>query len=164
MQLSSWVPGLTLWYWGWSLPVIPLSQPWDLFHCTGWLCVPVWGGIYRTGLWGEGAHWFLFLAISFILQIDIDECEDHKCENNATCYDLTITDYDAASSLPYYCECEDGFQGEDKEFKSSHKDHNFSGEYCEENINDCQNHGCENGGQCIDGLGTFSCVCAPGFT
>ena len=109
-------------------------------------------------------HWFLFLSISFILQIDIDECEDHKCENNATCYDLTITDYDAASSLPYYCECEDGFQGELKEFRPSHKDRNFLGEYCEENINDCQNHGCENGGQCIDGLGTFSCVCAPGFT
>ena len=56
MQLSSWVPGLTLWYRGWPLPVITLSQPWDLLHCAGWLCVPVWGRLHRTGLWGEGAH------------------------------------------------------------------------------------------------------------
>ena len=25
------------------------------------------------------------------------------------------------------------------------------------------NHGCENEGECIDGLGTFSCLCKPGF-
>ena len=44
-------------------------------------------------------------------QIDIDECEDHQCQNNATCVDLSLTDFDAIDSLSYYCECEDGYQG-----------------------------------------------------
>ena len=98
-----------------------------------------------------------------VVQIDIDECETHNCENNATCFDLSFTDYDAASSLLYYCECEDGYQGKELDRVECITDEVFLGEYCEENINDCQNHGCENGGQCIDGLGTFSCICAPGF-
>ena len=85
-------------------------------------------------------------------EIDIDECENHKCLNNATCYDASSTeaiDYlDPISLPPYYCDCADGFQGE----------------FCEQNIDDCQNHGCENNGQCIDGIGTFTCECSPGFS
>ena len=40
----------------------------------------------------------------------------------------------------------------------------YLGEFCEENIDDCENHGCEAGGRCVDGVGTFSCLCPPGFS
>ena len=40
----------------------------------------------------------------------------------------------------------------------------YPGEFCEENIDDCENHGCEAGGRCVDGVGTFSCLCPRGFS
>ena len=46
------------------------------------------------------------------------------------CGELTLII--SSNSLSYFCECEDGFRGE----------------YCEENIDDCQNSGCENGAEC----------------
>ena len=99
--------------------------------------------------------------------MDIDECENHKCQNNATCYDVTATEVDSVDySMPYFCECVDGFQG--LLFKSSDAFnlflHCYPGEFCEENIDDCENHGCEAGGRCVDGVGTFSCLCPPGFS
>ena len=56
-------------------------------------------------------HLKTFCLYRFNFQIDIDECEIHQCQNNATCLDLSITDFDSSNSLPYYCECEDGYQG-----------------------------------------------------
>ena len=40
----------------------------------------------------------------------------------------------------------------------------YPGEFCEENIDDCENHGCEAGGRCVDGVGTFSCLCPRGYS
>ncbi|XP_061667849.1 protein jagged-2b isoform X2 [Syngnathoides biaculeatus] len=42
-------------------------------------------------------------------------------------------------------------------------DPGFSGTYCHENINDCLNSPCKNGGTCIDGVNTFQCICPDGW-
>ncbi|KAM4633960.1 protein jagged-2b isoform 3-T3 [Polymixia lowei] len=39
----------------------------------------------------------------------------------------------------------------------------FSGTYCHENINDCINNPCRNGGTCIDGVNSFQCFCPEGW-
>ncbi|KAM7367654.1 hypothetical protein PAMP_013939 [Pampus punctatissimus] len=42
-------------------------------------------------------------------------------------------------------------------------DPGFSGIYCHENINDCINSPCRNGGTCIDGVNSFQCFCPDGW-
>lgn len=39
----------------------------------------------------------------------------------------------------------------------------FTGQLCEENINDCKPEPCHHG-VCKDGIATFSCECQPGYT
>ena len=39
----------------------------------------------------------------------------------------------------------------------------FSGQHCEQNINDCIGDKCQNGGICIDLLNDFKCHCLPGY-
>ena len=40
----------------------------------------------------------------------------------------------------------------------------WSGQLCDENVDDCAGQPCQNGAECIDGVDAFSCVCATGFT
>nr|XP_057912610.1 protein jagged-2b isoform X1 [Doryrhamphus excisus] len=42
-------------------------------------------------------------------------------------------------------------------------DAGFSGIYCHENINDCIQSPCQNGGTCIDGINSFQCFCPDGW-
>ncbi|XP_034384273.1 protein jagged-2b [Cyclopterus lumpus] len=42
-------------------------------------------------------------------------------------------------------------------------DPGFSGIYCHENINDCINNPCGNGGTCIDGVNSLQCFCPDGW-
>ena len=39
----------------------------------------------------------------------------------------------------------------------------FTGDFCDENTNDCSLDSCANGGLCIDGVDSFSCICLDGF-
>ncbi|XP_055496224.1 protein jagged-2b isoform X2 [Leucoraja erinacea] len=39
----------------------------------------------------------------------------------------------------------------------------FTGTYCHENINDCTQNQCINGGTCIDGVDSFACICPDGW-
>ena len=39
----------------------------------------------------------------------------------------------------------------------------FHGTFCEVNVDDCQDHGCENGATCVDGVGNYTCLCAPNY-
>lgn len=52
------------------------------------------------------------------------------------------------SSIGYSCFCEDG----------------FTGYHCQTNWNECWSNPCLNEGTCIDGIGTYSCACPPGFS
>ncbi|XP_060607519.1 protein crumbs-like isoform X2 [Ruditapes philippinarum] len=40
----------------------------------------------------------------------------------------------------------------------------FTGQFCEKNIDDCDESYCLNGGTCIDGVKNYTCACPPGFT
>ena len=40
----------------------------------------------------------------------------------------------------------------------------FDGIHCENNIDDCINHQCQNGGLCFDEIGSYMCICPPEFT
>lgn len=40
----------------------------------------------------------------------------------------------------------------------------FNGTNCENNIDDCPDHQCANGGTCIDGVNTYNCQCPPEWT
>uniref|UniRef100_A0A914QJY6 EGF-like domain-containing protein n=1 Tax=Panagrolaimus davidi TaxID=227884 RepID=A0A914QJY6_9BILA len=80
-------------------------------------------------------------------------CSSMPCQNGGTCLSTTGSDFT--------CKCPPG----------------FTGNLCEENINDCERYDdpnfgdagknlskCTNGGSCIDGINEFYCVCPNGFT
>ncbi|KAK9712540.1 Laminin G domain [Popillia japonica] len=70
--------------------------------------------------------------------IDIDECSNNECKNNATCIDQIAK---------YSCNCSLG----------------YTGEFCETDINECESSPCQNGGTCQDLTGTYACVCNESF-
>lgn len=40
----------------------------------------------------------------------------------------------------------------------------FEGEYCEVNIDDCEDNDCENNSTCVDGINNYTCLCPPEYT
>lgn len=40
----------------------------------------------------------------------------------------------------------------------------FRGKYCEENIDDCPGHMCQNGATCVDGINNYTCQCPATYT
>ena len=40
----------------------------------------------------------------------------------------------------------------------------FTGDRCEVNIDDCPYNLCQNGGKCVDGVGSYSCDCPAEYT
>jgi len=40
----------------------------------------------------------------------------------------------------------------------------FAGDFCLENINDCEVNPCMNGATCIDGVANYTCTCPPGYS
>ena len=39
----------------------------------------------------------------------------------------------------------------------------LSGTICEENIDECSSHQCKHNATCVDGIASYTCVCAEGF-
>ena len=67
------------------------------------------------------------------------DCSANSCSGNGVCVDNTI-------GTPS-CDCSAG----------------FTGRICEINIDDCSPSPCGENGLCLDGVGNFTCECAPGF-
>jgi len=53
-----------------------------------------------------------------------------------------------AQSDGYYCECDPGWTGQN----------------CDNDINECHSNPCRNSGTCVDTINGFYCECAAGFT
>ncbi|XP_061173455.1 uncharacterized protein LOC133182624 [Saccostrea echinata] len=68
---------------------------------------------------------------------DVNDCASHPCLNGK-CFDLLGG---------YECQCNYG----------------FSGPRCEDNIDDCVYHVCENNATCIDGAANYTCECESGY-
>lgn len=39
----------------------------------------------------------------------------------------------------------------------------YAGDNCSEVQDDCRDHRCQNGAQCVDEVNSYSCVCAEGY-
>ena len=74
-------------------------------------------------------------------------CSANPCGPNGFCNSRDV-DYDQeaaaeAGNSGYLCRCKPG----------------FSGDKCQENVNECLNATCFNGGLCIDGINSYECEC-----
>ena len=89
-------------------------------------------------------------------QTNINDCSPNPCQNNGTCLDeincnlffffsyfFLFKNPKLNKIIAYTCTCKVGFNGTN----------------CDNNIDDCFIGACKNGGQCIDGINTFSCNC-----
>ena len=64
----------------------------------------------------------------------MDDCANVTCLNDGKCKEMLNN---------FTCDCHPGFRGE----------------YCKENINECQPRPCRNGGSCVDGIAGYTCLC-----
>lgn len=95
---------------------------------------------------------------------DVDDCIG-QCKNGATCIDL-VNDY--------HCACAAGFTGMKPSAMFSL---NFfikikflnsyllkTGRDCETDIDECVASPCRNGGECVDMIAKFKCICPVGYS
>ncbi|TKS68674.1 Slit -like protein 1 protein [Collichthys lucidus] len=75
-------------------------------------------------------------------EVNVDDCQDHGCENGATCVDGVGN---------YTCLCPPDYTG-------------WVGPDCSIDYNECVDHRCQNGAQCVDHLDGYSCVCPQGYS
>lgn len=107
-------------------------------------------------------------------EVEIDEClgTTMNCPVNTTCVDSINT---------YHCECIPGADCEEEEDGgvlqmttallpnglhnvSVECEPGYTGESCDVDIDECSGEDCSGNGQCVEGVGHFTCDCLPDFT
>ena len=92
-------------------------------------------------------------------EININECDPNPCLNDAACVD---------GINGYTCNCNDGFTGTNCEVRHS-KFYNLwfiftLFLFSQINIDECDDHLCENNSTCMDDINKYKCECMPGYT
>ncbi|KAL4225903.1 Notch [Mactra antiquata] len=124
------------------------------FHCT---CPPLWSGIICT------------------------DSKDPACDPNPCAHGRCSIDY--STTEHYRCDCDRGWKGvncnEQKQcssaicingdcrlengYNSCICHHGYTGESCDQDIDECQALPCQNGATCQNTIGNFTCNCAFGY-
>lgn len=100
------------------------------------------------------------IEIDLDLNVTMQVCE---CRTGYTGRHCEFTTHEPCSPDPClpngYCNSNlgDG-NGDDEQYICQCKP-GYVGKNCEENVNDCLNARCENGGLCIDGINSYECEC-----
>lgn len=84
--------------------------------------------------------------------INVDDCVSEPCLNGGTCED---------GIGGYICHCNEGLTGE---FCQVFCPEGRVGEFCEMPVQYCSNSSCNNGGTCIEAIGSFACICPISHT
>lgn len=95
-------------------------------------------------------HVHLFICFSCILTFFVQcnlICLLHWIDENNCLLDACLNGKCTDLNGGYECQCEFGFTGNN----------------CEENIDDCDDHACENNATCVDGTANYTCDCLYGF-
>ncbi|XP_003972277.3 slit homolog 1b isoform X2 [Takifugu rubripes] len=112
-------------------------------------------------------------------EVNVDDCQDHGCENGATCVD-GVGNYTCLCSPNYkgrFCEEVDSVCSPGRN-PCHHQSTCIStpvgprcvcipgwvGPECSIDYNECVDHHCQNGAQCVDHLDGYSCACPQGFS
>lgn len=70
---------------------------------------------------------------------------------------------DSSSETPFSCDqCSDHFKCNTEETTCICND-GYEGDHCENNINECAEIICQNGGNGIDGINSYNCNCVAGY-
>ena len=113
-------------------------------------------------------------ALSLLnFSVDLDDCVNHNCSNGASCIDGINS---------YSCNCSAGFTGLNCQTSKERVNINtmllhklnfqalvklavfINPVWLFPDIDDCVIHACANGASCVDGINTYSCNCAAGFS
>ena len=109
-------------------------------------------------------------------EINIDDCpEVNPCKNGGECID-GIDSYSCNCTADFtgdVCEkinlcnpdpCLNGICSNHDGYYSCECELGYMGTNCDTNIDDCNPNPCENRGECIDGINTYTCECFINFT
>ncbi|XP_068607543.1 slit homolog 1 protein-like [Brachionichthys hirsutus] len=138
------------------------------------------GGICVSG--GQGGGFSCACAFGFhgtFCEVNVDDCQDHGCENGATCVD-GVGNYTCLcppNSTGLFCEEEEGVCSPGRN-PCRHQSTCVSaptgprcvcipgwvGPDCSIDYNECIEHRCQNGAQCVDHLDGYSCTCPQGYS
>ncbi|KAG7457214.1 hypothetical protein MATL_G00244140 [Megalops atlanticus] len=126
-----------------DIPLPPcMSQP----CLNGATCQEIQGN-YTCNCWPgfDGRH----------CEVDISECSSNPCLSGGRCVELSWkglygiepllpTNYNQQHAAGFVCGCQSGFQGA----------------FCEEDVNECDQNPCQNGGSCSNYPGGYTCNCS----